>query len=180
MSTLLIEGGRRLSGRITVDGNKNSALPLVAACLLSDETCRLENVPRISDIRVMADLLTGLGARVSGLGTPTLEISTPTVTSDTPDPKLVGRLRGSVLLMGPLLARTGRVCLAPPGGDFPTRRTIATHVQALVALGARVVSESGYELDAPDGLRGRLVLSRRGVGHRHRDGGARRRRGRRA
>ena len=61
MSTLLIEGGRRLSGRITVDGNKNSALPLVAACLLSDETCRLENVPRISDIRVMADLLTGAG-----------------------------------------------------------------------------------------------------------------------
>ena len=154
MSTLLIEGGRRLSGRITVDGNKNSALPLVAACLLSDETCRLENVPRISDIRVMADLLTGVGARVSGLGTPTLEISTPTVTSDTPDAKLVGRLRGSVLLMGPLLARTGRVRLAPPGGDFPTRRTIATHVQALVALGARVVSESGYELDAPDGLRG--------------------------
>ena len=84
MSTLLIEGGRRLSGRITVDGNKNSALPLVAACLLSDETCRLENVPRISDIRVMADLLTGVGARVSGLGTPTLEISTPKVTSDTP------------------------------------------------------------------------------------------------
>ncbi|HWJ56347.1 MAG TPA: UDP-N-acetylglucosamine 1-carboxyvinyltransferase [Vicinamibacterales bacterium] len=154
MSTLLIEGGRRLSGRITVDGNKNSALPLVAACLLSDETCRLENVPRISDIRVMADLLTGVGARVSGLGTPSLEISTPAVTSDTPDPKLVGRLRGSVLLMGPLLARTGRVRLAPPGGDFPTRRTIATHVQALVALGARVVSESGYELDAPGGLRG--------------------------
>jgi UDP-N-acetylglucosamine enolpyruvyl transferase len=82
MSTLLIEGGRRLSGRITVDGNKNSALPLVAACLLSDETCRLENVPRISDIRVMADLLTGVGARVSGLGTPSLEISTPKVTSD--------------------------------------------------------------------------------------------------
>ena len=170
MSTLLIEGGRRLSGRITVDGNKNSALPLVAACLLSDETCRLENVPRISDIRVMADLLTGLGARVSGLGTPTLEISTPTVTSDTPDPKLVGRLRGSVLLMGPLLARTGRVCLAPPGGDFPTRRTIATHVQALVALGARVDLRVGLRAGRARRAARRLVLSRRGVGHRHRDG----------
>ena len=89
MSTLLIEGGRKLSGRITVDGNKNSALPLVAACLLSEETCRLENVPRISDIRVMADLLTGVGARVSGLGTPTLEITTPKVTSATPDATLV-------------------------------------------------------------------------------------------
>jgi len=81
MSTLLIEGGRRLSGRITVDGNKNSALPLVAACLLSEETCRLENVPRISDIRVLADLLTGVGARVSGLGTSTLEIATPAITN---------------------------------------------------------------------------------------------------
>ena len=80
--------------------------------------------------------------------------------------------------MGPLLARTGRVRLAPPGGDFPARRTIATHVQALVALGARVVSESGYELDAPDGLQRRLVLSRRGVGDGHRDGAPRR--GRRA
>jgi UDP-N-acetylglucosamine 1-carboxyvinyltransferase len=154
MSTLLLEGGRPLSGRVTVGGNKNAALPLVAACLLAEEPCTLENVPRISDVRVMADLLTGLGAQVSGLGTSTLTIACPAVTTDTPDPKLVGRLRGSVLLMGPLLARRGRVCLAPPGGDFPTRRTIATHVQALVALGARVTSESGYELEAPDGLRG--------------------------
>src|SRR5205085_5368360 len=66
----------------------------------------------------------------------------------------VGGRRGRGGVTGPLLARTGRVRLAPPGGDFPTRRTIATHVQALVALGARVVSESGYELDAPDGLTG--------------------------
>jgi UDP-N-acetylglucosamine 1-carboxyvinyltransferase len=76
------------------------------------------------------------------------------VSGDTPDARMVGRLRGSVLLMGPLLARRGRVSLAPPGGDFPTRRTIATHVQALVALGARVTSESGYDLEAPDGLTG--------------------------
>ncbi len=154
MTTLLIEGGRRLSGRITVEGNKNAALPLMAACLLSEDTCTLHNVPRISDVRVMSDLLAGLGARVTGLGTPTLEITCPRVTSDTPDPRLVGRLRGSVLLMGPLLARLGRVRFAPPGGDFPTRRTIATHLQALMALGARPLSESGYDLDAPDGLHG--------------------------
>src|SRR5262249_50434572 len=92
--------------------------------------------------------------KTSGRGTSTLTIDCATVTTDAPDRKLVGRLRGSVLLMGPLLARTGRVRLAPPGGDFPTRRTIATHVQALMALGARSISESGYELDAPDGLKG--------------------------
>ena len=154
MSTLLIEGGRRLSGRIHVGGNKNAALPLIAACLLTEERCTIENVPQISDVRVMADLLIGLGGRVSGLGTTTLEIECATVDGDTPDARLVGRLRGSVLLMGPLLARRGRVSLAPPGGDFPTRRTIATHVQALIALGARPFSESGYDLEAPNGLTG--------------------------
>ena len=74
------------------------------------------------------------------------------MTSSRPDPKLVGRLRGSILLMGPLLARLGEVRLAPPGGDFPSRRSIGTHVQALVHLGARTLNESGYDLDAPDGL----------------------------
>jgi UDP-N-acetylglucosamine 1-carboxyvinyltransferase len=154
MSTLLIEGGRRLSGRITVEGNKNAALPLLAACLLSDEVCELQNVPRISDLRAMAELLIGLGAEVEGIGTSTLRVRCAKVTSDTPNPALVGKLRGSVLLMGPLLARVGSVRLAPPGGDFPTRRTITTHVQALMALGARPLNESGQDLDAPDGLHG--------------------------
>ena len=129
MSTLLIEGGRRLSGTLTVDGNKNAALPLVAASLLMDEPCTLTNVPRITDIDVMVQLVEGLGATCEGRGTSTLTLHCPAITTDTPDRKLVGRLRGSVLLMGPLLARTGRVRFAPPGGDFPTRRTIATHVR---------------------------------------------------
>jgi UDP-N-acetylglucosamine 1-carboxyvinyltransferase len=154
MSTLLIEGGRRLSGSLTVDGNKNAALPLLAACLLSDEPCTLTNVPRITDVDVLVQIIEGLGGTSSGRGTSTLTLHCPRVTSDTPDRKLVGRLRGSVLLMGPLLARTGRVRFAPPGGDFPTRRTIATHVQALIALGARPLTETGYELDAPNGLKG--------------------------
>jgi UDP-N-acetylglucosamine 1-carboxyvinyltransferase len=154
MSTLLIEGGRRLSGRITVEGNKNAALPLLAACLLTDEVVELANVPRISDMRVMAELLVGLGAEIEGIGTSTLRVRCPQVTSDTPNPMLVGKLRGSVLLMGPLLARVGCVKLAPPGGDFPTRRTITTHVQALMALGARPLNESGQDLEAPDGLKG--------------------------
>jgi UDP-N-acetylglucosamine 1-carboxyvinyltransferase len=154
MSTLLIEGGRRLSGRITVEGNKNAALPLLAACLLTEEVVELTNVPRITDMRVMAELLTGLGAEIEGVGTSTLRVRCAQVTGDTPNPALVGKLRGSVLLMGPLLARIGSVRLAPPGGDFPTRRTITTHVQALMALGARPLNESGQDLEAPDGLKG--------------------------
>jgi UDP-N-acetylglucosamine 1-carboxyvinyltransferase len=154
VSILRVEGGRRLSGRIAVEGNKNSALPLIAACLLTDEECVLTNVPRIRDVEVLAGILCGLGARVEGLGTPTLRIRCDQVSSERPDPVLVGRLRGSVLLLGPLLARRGAARLAPPGGDFPARRTISTHIQALVALGAVPVDEPGHALDAPNGLSG--------------------------
>jgi UDP-N-acetylglucosamine 1-carboxyvinyltransferase len=154
MATLRIEGGRRLSGAITVEGNKNSALPLLAACLLTDEECVLSNVPRIRDVEVMSELLRGLGAAVEGVGTPTVRIRCGSITTDRPDPILVGRLRGSVLLLGPLLGRRGAARLADPGGDFPTRRTISTHLQALMALGAVPADEPGYALDAPAGLKG--------------------------
>jgi UDP-N-acetylglucosamine 1-carboxyvinyltransferase len=153
MSTLVIEGGKRLSGAVDVEGNKNAALPLLAACLLTTDTCVLENVPRISDVEVMARLLVDLGARVEGLGSTTLTVQCERITKDEPDGTLVGRLRGSVLLLGPLLARLGRARLAPPGGDFPARRTIATHLEALIAMGARVVEGPGHRLEAPAGLR---------------------------
>src|SRR5688572_11796972 len=123
MSTLLIEGGHRLHGRVAVEGNKNAALPLLAACLLTEDECVLTNVPRIGDVEVMARLLLDVGAQVEGIGSTTLRIRAPRVSTDTPDRGLVGRLRGSVLLLGPLLARTGRAHIAPPGGDFPARRS---------------------------------------------------------
>src|SRR5215213_803871 len=153
VSTLLIEGGHRLSGRVEVEGNKNAALPLLAACLLTEHECVLTNVPRIADVEVMARLLLDLGAEVEGIGTTTMRVRCPAVTKDEPDPILVGRLRGSVLLLGPLLARRGRAVLAPPGGDFPARRTIATHLEALVSMGARVVNEPGHVLECPEGLK---------------------------
>jgi UDP-N-acetylglucosamine 1-carboxyvinyltransferase len=153
MSTLVIEGGASLSGRITVEGNKNAALPLMAACLLTDQECVLTNVPRIADVEVMARLLLDLGASVEGIGTTTLKIRCTEVTKDEPDRALVGRLRGSVLLIGPLLARRGRAHVAPPGGDFPARRTIRTHVEALKAMGAAVLPSSGHLFEAPNGLK---------------------------
>jgi UDP-N-acetylglucosamine 1-carboxyvinyltransferase len=153
MSTLVIEGGRRIEGRVEVEGNKNAALPLIAACLLTDEWCTLRNVPRIADVEVMARLLLDLGADVEGIGSTTLRIRCANVTKDEPDSALVGRLRGSVLLLGPLLARRGRAIVAPPGGDFPARRTIKTHLEALTAMGARVLGGAGHRLETADGLK---------------------------
>jgi UDP-N-acetylglucosamine 1-carboxyvinyltransferase len=153
VSTLTIEGGRRIEGRIDVEGNKNAALPLIAACLLTDEWCTLTNTPRIADVEVMARLLLDLGAEVEGIGSTTLRIRCANVTKDEPDSTLVGRLRGSVLLLGPLLARRGSAIVAPPGGDFPARRTIKTHLEALIAMGARIVPGSGHRLEVPDGLK---------------------------
>ena len=153
MSTLIIEGGQRLHGRLDVEGNKNAALPLIAACLLTPEECVLSNVPRIADVEVMCRLLLDLGAEVDGIGTTTLRIKCAEVTKDQPNAALVGRLRGSVLLMGPLLARRGRALIAPPGGDFPTRRTIRTHLEALGHMGVRSGSGTGHVLETPDGLK---------------------------
>jgi UDP-N-acetylglucosamine 1-carboxyvinyltransferase len=153
MSTLLIEGGKRLSGAVKVEGNKNAALPLLAACLLTTDECVLHNVPRIGDVEVMARLLLDLGAEVEGIGSATLRIRAPSIVKDEPDHSLVGRLRGSVLLLGPLLARRGSARLAPPGGDFPARRTISTHIEALVSMGARVIAGPGHQLEVPDGLK---------------------------
>src|ERR671924_1894099 len=108
MSTLLIEGGHKLQGRVAVEGNKNAALPLLAACLLTEDECVLTNVPRIGDVEVMARLLADLGAEVEGIGTTTMRIRAKALRTAAPDRTLVGRLRGSVLLLGPLLARLGK------------------------------------------------------------------------
>jgi UDP-N-acetylglucosamine 1-carboxyvinyltransferase len=154
MSHLLIQGGAELSGRIAVAGNKNAALPLLAACLISPEPCVLHNVPHIRDVHVMLDLLRSLGAQAEWEEPSTVRIHAREVVSSEPDPQLVGRLRGSVLLLGSLLGRTGRARLAPPGGDFPARRTITTHLQALIAMGAQVIEDPlGHRLEAGDGLR---------------------------
>ena len=152
MSTLLIEGGHRLEGSVAVEGNKNAALPLLAACMLTSEECVLTNIPRIGDVEVMAKLLINLGVEVEGLGTTTLRVRSKTLSHHQPDPELVGKLRGSVLLLGPLLARLGRVEIPSPGGDFPARRSISTHIDALLAMGARRVSRNGYGLEADNGL----------------------------
>ena len=108
MSTLLIEGGHRLEGRVAVEGNKNAALPLLAACLLTEDECVLTNVPRIGDVEVMARLLADIGADVEGIGTTTMKVAHQGDRRPTrPIASWSGRLRGSVLLLGPLLGAGG-------------------------------------------------------------------------
>src|SRR4026209_971296 len=118
MAKLRIEGGRRLSGRIAVEGNKNSALPLVAACLLTDQECVLSNVPRIRAVDVLIELMRGGGAIVAGVGPDWRRVGCPRIRSGRPGPVLGGKLRGAVLRLGPLLARFGSGRIAEPGGDF--------------------------------------------------------------
>src|SRR5207248_9889541 len=103
MSTLLIEGGQRLSGAVEVEGNKNAALPLLAACLLTRDECVLTNVPRISDVEVMARLILDLGGEVEGIGSTTLRVRCPDIENDEPAGALVGPRRGTVLTLGPPL-----------------------------------------------------------------------------
>lgn len=150
---LRIEGGHPIEGVVTVEGNKNAALPLLAACLLTDQPCRLENMPRIRDVAVMASALESLGASVEGVGTTQITVRASRLIGDRPDSGPVGALRGSVLLTAPVLARRGRVELPATGGDFPGRRSVSVHLAALRALGARRLPGRGTVLETRRGFR---------------------------
>jgi UDP-N-acetylglucosamine 1-carboxyvinyltransferase len=132
-----IQGGQPIGGRIKPSGNKNAALPLLAASLLSDEPVTLHNVPKIRDVAAMLEILAGLGVRVEHKGSSTVVLDASSVNGKEPDFIVSQKIRASVLLAGPLLARRGHVELPPPGGDVIGRRRIDTHVLALEGLGGR-------------------------------------------
>jgi len=142
----VVEGGAPLRGTIRPAGNKNAALPMIAAALLADGPSDLVNVPRIRDVDVLVALLQDLGAAAEWTGPSTLQIDPSGLENKPLDPDLCGRLRASILLAGPLLARFGRVTLPPPGGDVIGRRRVDTHFLALEALGAEVQLGDNYEL----------------------------------
>jgi len=134
---LEIEGGHPISGKIRPSGNKNAALPLIAACLLTEDEVVLHNVPRIRDVGALLELIAGLGVTVTHRDSSTVVLKASALGSQEPDFKLAKQIRASILLAGPLLARRGRVNLPPPGGDVIGRRRIDTHVLGLEALGAK-------------------------------------------
>ncbi|HKO00515.1 MAG TPA: UDP-N-acetylglucosamine 1-carboxyvinyltransferase [Thermoanaerobaculia bacterium] len=149
MERFIVEGGRRLSGSIRPGGNKNAALPIVAACILTDEPIVLRNLPDIQDVRVMLQILEGLGATVEHLEKNVVRITSKGDISPLPDIALSKKIRGSMLLAGPLLARCGSAAIAKPGGDAIGRRRVDTHLLALEALGAQIeVSAEEYRMSA--------------------------------
>src|SRR5436190_1586001 len=147
-STFCVSGGRPLQGTIRPAGNKNAALPILAATLIADGPCRLENVPRIRDVETMLGLLTHLGAVVEWSGPNAVTVDARPATPRELDPQLCARIRASILLAGPMLARFGRVQLPPPGGDVIGRRRVDTHFLALERLGAEVAVGDSYRLEA--------------------------------
>jgi UDP-N-acetylglucosamine 1-carboxyvinyltransferase len=154
---LVIEGGNPLNGRIRASGNKNGALPILAACLLADEPVTLSNMPRIRDVETMIELLCATGASAEWTGPNEVRVEPQGLSSYEVDPVLAERIRASFLLAGPLLARLGRAVVPPPGGDVIGRRRLDPHIHALQRLGARIEIESTFEMET-DGLRGTTIF----------------------
>ncbi|HEV7588572.1 MAG TPA: UDP-N-acetylglucosamine 1-carboxyvinyltransferase [Longimicrobium sp.] len=154
MPKFVVRGGNRLQGTIRPAGNKNAALPMLAAALLTDEDVFLENVPRIKDVLTLIDLLVALGAEAEWVGEHEVRVRAADVGHRQLDAAAAARIRASILLAGPMLARTGGMNLPPPGGDVIGRRRVDTHFLAFQKLGARFEHDArGFRVTS-DGLRG--------------------------
>jgi UDP-N-acetylglucosamine 1-carboxyvinyltransferase len=158
MEAFVIEGGHRLTGTLKAAGNKNAALPILAATLLTGEPVTLSNVPRIRDVQTMLDLLDDVGAEVSWTGPNEVRVVAAEASKHELDPVLCRRMRASFLLAGPLLARFGRARVPPPGGDVIGRRRLDPHIHAFARMGAEIDVRDYYEMLAGDGLRGEHIF----------------------
>jgi UDP-N-acetylglucosamine 1-carboxyvinyltransferase len=153
----IVEGGHRLSGSIRPSGNKNAALPIVASALVTEHPVTLTNVPRIRDIETLAELIRSLGVSIEWTERNTLHIHAKEIRPEGLDRELAKKIRGSILLAGPLLGRTGRITIPPPGGDVIGRRRLDTHFLALEQLGARYTLTDVITMEASE-LRGADVF----------------------
>jgi UDP-N-acetylglucosamine 1-carboxyvinyltransferase len=155
MEKFVIDGGTALSGTVVPAGNKNGALPILAASVLTEDEVVVRNVPKITDVEAMLALLQGIGVRISWLSDHEVALCAAGVRADEAiiDRDLSERIRASFLLVGPLLARFGRVRMPPPGGDVIGRRRLDPHLDAFAALGATYAHSRDLELAAPNGLR---------------------------
>lgn len=157
MDKFIIEGGIQLRGTVTPAGNKNAALPMIAACLLTDEPITLRNVPRIRDVEDMLALLASIGVTIHAVDAHTLVLHAREVHTTELDREICSRIRTSILFAGPMLARMGQIQLPPPGGDVIGRRRLDTHIHALRALGAEIRINDGFEFST-EGLRGKDIF----------------------
>jgi UDP-N-acetylglucosamine 1-carboxyvinyltransferase len=155
--SFVIEGGRPLQGRIRASGNKNGALPILAACLLTAEPVLLHNVPRIVDVETMLELLNDIGVEADWTGPNDVQVHAAEIVKHELDEELCSRMRASFLLVGPLLARVGSVSAPPPGGDVIGRRRLDPHIHAFAELGAQIEIGNRYEMRGGS-LRGKHVF----------------------
>ncbi len=153
----LIEGGFPLQGQIKASGNKNAALPLLPACLLTDQPVILRNMPDIGDVRIMGQLLQSVGAEVEWLDSSTVRVHAKEIKTHKADPDLAKKIRPSTLLAGAMLGRTGQLDIAAPGGDVIGRRRLDAHLTALEKLGAHIEFDGSFKMNA-DGLHGATIL----------------------
>ena len=163
MESFVIEGGRPLTGTIRATGNKNAALPIVAAALLTDEPVTLENVPSIRDVDTMLELVADLGVDVETAGEGRVRIHAADVRKHELDEELCTRIRASILLSGPLLARWGEAIVPPPGGDVIGRRRLDVHIHALAQLGAEIRTNRRFHMRANGLVGARLFLDEASV-----------------
>jgi UDP-N-acetylglucosamine 1-carboxyvinyltransferase len=159
MPAFVIEGGKLLSGTIEASGNKNAALPMMTACLLTDEPVTLHNIPDIGDVRIMRLLLESLGVKVDTLDQKTWRFHANQVRQADLDPDLCRRIRASILLAGPMLGRARELELPPPGGDVIGRRRVDTHLLALQTLGVKIAyTGRTFQLRSDGRLQGANIL----------------------
>ncbi len=158
MESFCIEGGISLRGEITPSGNKNAALPLLCAAIMTDEPVILHNVPMIRDVLAMRKLISSLGVTFEDVDPHTWKIEAKNVEPSSLDPDLCRRVRASILLAGPMCARCGGMVLPPPGGDVIGRRRVDTHILALVKLGANAFYDRQYHFEAKERLKGCNIL----------------------
>ena len=165
MTKFIIEGGHHLQGEVQISGAKNAALPILAATLLTNESCTISNLPDIQDIRTLLEILESLGSKVSDLSNSQITIDNSNVIGNDPDFNKVKKIRASVLILGPLLARFGKVKVTHPGGCHIGARPINVHLRAFEALGAKVsMDDQFYHIEANNGLIGnKLVLDEMSV-----------------
>jgi UDP-N-acetylglucosamine 1-carboxyvinyltransferase len=157
--TIRIDGGRPLRGEVPISGSKNAALKLLAAATLTGERCRFTNMPEIADVALMAEVLSDLGVVVEHPEPNTYEVSAGDIDWDFVPLEAAARMRASFILLGPLLARSGKVIISNPGGDRIGRRPVDLHVHAMEALGATIDYRNGYYFaQAPGRLRGGDVV----------------------
>ena len=157
MAQLLIEGGTRLVGRVPISGSKNAVLPILAASLLTDEECRIKNVPRIADVSTMIGLLQGMGVQIRWLDRQQLQVNAERLARGEVLATMASRMRASFLLMGPLLARRGEVRVPKPGGDDIGMRRVEQHIVGLRLMGAHIDLEDGDYVARADRLTGATI-----------------------